>query len=355
MRIEKNYYERDTSFIGAHYQPAVMLDLALSRDIDSHALLRGTRLFMDDMLTGHKLISPDQFLRLLKNGQELLNADDTSFLFGQRLFPGFFGPTSQVLALETNLRNTLMHLCDAHVILSPLCTPRYFESHSHLYIYWLDNCGADTLHTFLIEAYMTAIASMAARMSSKSLPWHFYFTHPEPRYIEQYWVHLNEHLSFNQQLNMMRIPLEHATQPWSRCSPVSLQLASLGSKAQLSDIGFEGSFLDTLYAFLKNNIRENLQLENVAEAFGISATSLKRKLLKHNTHFQHELDLARKHVALYLYLIKGYKHHEVADHLGFNDMNNFRRAFKRWTGLTPSDYCKTSIPDSFLGMVALNH
>jgi AraC-like DNA-binding protein len=45
------------------------------------------------------------------------------------------------------------------------------------------------------------------------------------------------------------------------------------------------------------------------------------------------LDLARKHVALYLYQVKGYQHHEVADYLRFNDINNFRRAFKRWTGL----------------------
>ncbi|MDO8962381.1 MAG: AraC family transcriptional regulator ligand-binding domain-containing protein [Methylophilus sp.] len=335
MRIQSNYFERDTGFIAAHHQPAIMLDLAMSRDVDSHLLLRGTQLFLEDMLTGHKLISPAQFLTLLSNGQKLLKGEDISFLFGQQILPGFNGPASQVFNHALNLRQALIHLCEYHTLLSPLCTPRYFESESHFFIYWLDNCGAGALHTFLIEAHMTAVTRMASKMSQQTLPWRFNFTHEEPRYVEQYWVHLNEEVSFNQQLNMMSIPLEYANQTWSQSALVSLQLATLGSKMQLHDLGWQQSFLDTLYDYLRQNIQQNLQLDTVATAFGMSSASLKRKLLKHDTHFQEQLDLARKHVALYLYQIKGYQHHDVADYLRFNDINNFRRAFKRWTGLPP--------------------
>lgn len=336
MGIKCNSYERDTAFIAAHHQPAIMLDLAMSRNVNSHALLRGTQLFLDDMLTGRKLISPAQFLTLLNNGQQLLKADDTSFLFGQRLLPGFYGPASQVLNHSLNLRDALMHLCAYHALLCPLLTPRYFNNNSHLFIYWLDNCGASTQQPFLVEAYMTAITRMAAKMSAERLPWRFNFTHAEPRYIEQYWVNLNEDVAFDQQLNMMSIPLANANKTWLQSAPISLQLATLGSKTQIDEIGWHESFLDSLYNYLRDNIQQNLQLESVAAAFGMSAATLKRKLLKHNTHFQEQLDFARKHVALYLYQIKGYQHQQVADYLRFNDINNFRRAFKRWTGLPPS-------------------
>lgn len=335
MDLQPRGFERDTSFIAAHHQPAVMLDLAISRDADSHAILRGTQLFLEDMLTGNKLISPAQFLTMLDNSQKLLNAYDTSFLFGQQILPGYYGPASQVFNHADNLRQALIHLCNYHALLSPLCTPRYFESHSHFYIFWLDNCGAGSQLVFLMEAYMTAVTRMAARMSNLALPWRFSFTHAEPRYIEQYWVHLNEDITFNQQLNMMSIPQADANKAWSQSAPISLQLATLGSSIQLDELGWNASFLDTLYDYLKQHIQQNLQLEAVAAAFGMSAASLKRKLLKHNTHFQEQLDLVRKHVALYLYQVKGYQHHEVADYLHFNDLNNFRRAFKRWTGLPP--------------------
>jgi len=66
-----------------------------------------------------------------------------------------------------------------------------------------------------------------------------------------------------------------------------------------------------------------------------SPATLKRKLHKHCTHFQAQHDLARKHVALYLYQIKGMSNEAVADYLNFNDPANFRRSFKRCTGSTP--------------------
>lgn len=331
-----NYYMQDTAFIPAHHLPAMMLDLAMSRNVDSHALLRGTQLFLEDMLTGHKCITPTQFLTLLENSQQLLKADDTSFLFGQRIFPGFFGPASQGLNHASNLREALIHLCHYHAILSPLCTPRYFESDSHFFIYWQNNCGANSIQeAHLVEAYMTAVVRLSADKALGMLPWRFNFSHSEPRYIEQYWVHLNEDVHFDQQLNMMHIPLEHAQASWTQSAPVSLQLATLGSKIQLNEIGFNESFLDALYNYLREHIQHNVQLETVANAFKMSPASLKRKLLKHNTHFQAQLDLVRKHVALYLYQIKGYQHQEVAEYLHFNDINNFRRAFKRWTGFPP--------------------
>ena len=41
-------------------------------------------------------------------------------------------------------------------------------------------------------------------------------------------------------------------------------------------------------------------------------------------------------VALYLYQVKGYSNDQVASHLHFHDATNFRRSFKRWTGVPPS-------------------
>ena len=34
--------------------------------------------------------------------------------------------------------------------------------------------------------------------------------------------------------------------------------------------------------------------------------------------------------------MRGYSNDEVASYLRFNDTTNFRRSFKRWTGLAPS-------------------
>ena len=45
MTVKTPWYECDSRFIAAHYQPAALIDLAISREIDTHRLLRGTGLF----------------------------------------------------------------------------------------------------------------------------------------------------------------------------------------------------------------------------------------------------------------------------------------------------------------------
>lgn len=92
--------------------------------------------------------------------------------------------------------------------------------------------------------------------------------------------------------------------------------------------------LSAVYDYLSDNIRCSSTLEQAAHAFAVSPATLKRYLARHGSHFQAELDQVRAHVSLRL-MHRGYDNDGVARHLGFHDANNFRRSFKRWTGLTP--------------------
>jgi AraC-like DNA-binding protein len=94
--------------------------------------------------------------------------------------------------------------------------------------------------------------------------------------------------------------------------------------------------LAALYDHLLPRYREAPSLDEAATAFGMSSATLKRRLALHGTHYQAELDLVRTHVALYLLLLQGRSNDAVAAELGFHDRHNFRRSFKRWTGLAPS-------------------
>lgn len=335
MTLKNTWYESDSRFIPGHYQPATLIDLALSRDIDSHRLLRGTGLFHDDILAGQTRLSPQQFLALIDNSRRLLDADDSSFLFGQRLLPGHYGPASHALRHAQNLHQALDTLVQQQTLLSPLAAPRLVMDDKHAYFYWLDSCGAGEQWRFLLEASMTSIVAMSRSQSGQRLPWECSFSHAEPRYVEQYWVHLGEETQFKRPLDLMRIPREYLVRPWPNCSATVGQVARQEAQGQIDQLGFTASFVDCVYRYLQAHVREAPSLEQAAFAFAVSPATLKRKLQKHHTGFQQQVDLVRKHVALYLYQIKGFSNEEVAEYLSFNDAANFRRSFKRWTGSTP--------------------
>lgn len=336
MTLKTTWYESDSRFIPGHYQPATLIDLALSRDIDSHRLLRGTGLFHEDILAGQTRLSPQQFLGLINNSRRLLDADDSSFLFGQRLLPGHYGPASHALRHAQNLHQALDTLVRQPALLSPLAAPRLVLDEKHAYVYWLDSCGATEQWRFLLEASMTSLIAMSRALSGQRLPWECSFSHAEPRYVEQYWVHLGEHTQFRRPFDFMRIPREYLAMTWPGASATAGQVARQEAELQIVKSGFAISFVDCLYRYLQTHIRQAPSLEQAASAFAMSPATLKRKLHKHGTGFQQQVDLVRKHVALYLYQVKGFSNEQVADYLRFTDAANFRRSFKRWTGSTPN-------------------
>lgn len=332
-----NGYDSDSRFIAAHHLPAALIDLARSRHIDTHHLLRGCGLFYEDIITGTAQLSPQQFLRLIANARRLLDAADSSFLYGQRLWPGHYGAASLLLEQADHLLQALERLSQYRALLSPLLTPVLRLDEQYLHLYWRESCAMGEQTLFLLEASMTAVVALARRQQHEQLPWRFQFAHPEPAYVEQYWVHLGDALAFDCPCTVMSVPREYLLRPWPGAGSTAQQVARQACDAQLNTWGWQTSFLDQLHDHLLAQLRQPLSLERVACAFATSPASFKRRLARQGTHFQEQLDCARRDLALYLYQVKGYGNDEVAQMLGFNDNTNLRRSFKRWTGRLPSE------------------
>jgi AraC-like DNA-binding protein len=69
----------------------------------------------------------------------------------------------------------------------------------------------------------------------------------------------------------------------------------------------------------------------------LSVRSLQRKLQQGGTSFRKLLDRTREDLARQYICDNGVDLTEIAFLLGFSEHSAFSRAFKRWTGRTPSD------------------
>lgn len=83
--------------------------------------------------------------------------------------------------------------------------------------------------------------------------------------------------------------------------------------------------------------------EKVADALGTSSRSLHRKLKDLGTSFKTILDDTRKHLALQYIKEPELSMTTITYQLGFSDSNSFSRSFKRWTGISPSEYRKKTL------------
>ncbi len=78
----------------------------------------------------------------------------------------------------------------------------------------------------------------------------------------------------------------------------------------------------------------------VAKQLGMSTRTLKRKLAEHDTTFSALRDDQRRQRALLLLDNRDLSIGEVATRLGYSELPNFTRAFRKWTGMTPVGYRK---------------
>ncbi len=77
--------------------------------------------------------------------------------------------------------------------------------------------------------------------------------------------------------------------------------------------------------------------EDVPRTLGMSSRTLQRRLADEGTTYHQILNRTREQLAC-AYIRESWSVTEVAFTLGFGDTSSFSRAFKRWTGMVPSEY-----------------
>lgn len=83
-------------------------------------------------------------------------------------------------------------------------------------------------------------------------------------------------------------------------------------------------------------------IQQITDGIGMSARTLQRRLKKHGTSFQALLDeWLAKEASKYL-LEENLTVEATSALLGYNDEANFRRAFKRWYGVSTGEYRETN-------------
>jgi AraC-like DNA-binding protein len=78
----------------------------------------------------------------------------------------------------------------------------------------------------------------------------------------------------------------------------------------------------------------------IGRSLGMSRRTLQRRLSERGVTFGQVLDSVRRDAALLAISRPGTSVYEVALSCGFDDVKALRRAFRRWTGRSPSEYRK---------------
>ena len=109
----------------------------------------------------------------------------------------------------------------------------------------------------------------------------------------------------------------------------------------ISGESFTGVVQQMLYKAIPSG---EFSVEDIAVALGISSRTLQRNLSAEGTKFNQELQNVQKLLALSYLKKPEMTTDEVAYLIGYAEVSSFSRAFKKWTGMTITEY-KNSTDD----------
>ncbi len=170
-------------------------------------------------------------------------------------------------------------------------------------------------------------------------PVEVHLMHPRPSYADVYEKHFETRVLFDAPANTIVMHKSRLACPMLQANPIVAGLFELQVR-RIEDRLKEG---EGISGRVRDGLAEDLRagtasMETTARRLGMGVATLRRRLEEEGTTFSDIVDDLRKQLAERHLAVPSATVSEVAFLLGFSDVRAFGRAFRRWTGQSPSEY-----------------
>ena len=164
------------------------------------------------------------------------------------------------------------------------------------------------------------------------------FIYPEPESRSEYERIFRCPVLFGQKDNSLTIPLSVIYTPILYSNPEMLKYFENYAQEFLAEMEHENEYARTVTRIILSKLDdEALSIKKVAKEMSISVRTLQNRLKEEGVVFSELLTDTRKKLAK-KYLTEDYSVEQITYLLGFSEPSVFRKAFKKWSGVTPRQY-----------------
>lgn len=327
-------------FIRANYAE-ILLQLIQERgQSENGRILRQARLAAHQLDDPEGHLSLAQFERLVRVALEDTGDPALGLHFGERLKFTTHGPLSQAAVSCANIREALELLIKYYRIRFASIDLRFFVDGSEAVISLDEQLGLGDLKPFLVEALFVSIMDVNMLLFGTKLlhGGSCRISYPEPAYGDQYRRYFYDALSFDTGVNELRFQADNLGLPLALANPVAKRLAEQKCEEELASLQTREPAIARVRRILESAGERLPGMEEVAERLFMSSRTLRRQMQAEGVSFNDLLAEIRMERAKRL-LREGHRGiDDIAHSLGYSDPSNFGRAFRKWTGLSPSAY-----------------
>lgn len=204
----------------------------------------------------------------------------------------------------------------------------------------LDDSDVDEdLRQFLVERDFAAWANAAWEMRPGGFPARSaQFRFPRPAYAWRFDKLCGVRPSFDAPINGVLLDAATLDTPLPQANPTMARMCEEQCRQLLARRRVRAGFAGQIRDRLLRSPGEIPSLDAVADELHMANRSLRRRLDEEGTSFRALVNEVRQTLAEELLTSTNMKLSEIADRLGYTEPAAFITAFRRWKGLSPSEY-----------------
>jgi AraC-like DNA-binding protein len=291
-------------------------------------------------LADPSLIIPYTVLRkLILDALVITNEPALGLLLGGRLAANSHGILGYAAMTSSTLRQAVELLVRYLPVRTSLLLLRYEIDGDMVRLIFAEPTPLGDIRRPVLEGVMLTMKNLLDHITMGACCIsHVAFPFEAPAYVALARDLFQCEVQYGQSWTGFALPLSVLDQALNLADPAAFQSAILICQSELDKLTRNESLGAQLRRIMLENQGQFPSLNVTAQRFHLTPRTLHRRLLREGTSFKEILEDVRHMLALEHIQTGHLTFQEIAYALGYTDIANFRRAFKRWERVAPSEY-----------------
>jgi len=321
------------------YMTRGLVEAAVELGADRDRLLEGTGLSHETLALPDARLSYAQLEALEANALRLTNNPAFGLHFGHHMHLAHIGVIALAMMSSPTAGAALRVALQYYRSVTPAWEIELRVEGDRGFVESRPTIARGALQTVATEALIVGFHGLATQVLGRSpRALVIRVNHPKPSHHADYARFFDCPVLFDQDSLVAEFDASELDEPLAGYDPAMAARAEQYCAAEAArSFAFDG-LVSQVRRLLASFDAGQANLASVARALQTSPRSLRRALYDMGTSFQELLDETRKARAEGWIRFTDMTIEQVSRQLGFRDIRGFRRAFRRWTGRTPSEF-----------------
>jgi len=312
--------------------PWVLVETVKARGVSAEAVLAGTELEPEVFASPEARISYDEYGVMIRNALRLTGDSGLGLQVGKNLGATQMG----VFGLALMNSPTVGKALDLWLRYAPVLAPSWDFTLSieppRAFLLLREWIPRRPVEVYATELLLSAFDTIGRQLSGGPLPVRrVHLAYARPPHAERYLEFYDVPMSFDQGVTAIEFDASLLEAPIRCTDPATSRLANWYCAEQLSLDATPEGLVARVRVLLATAVRSPPDLEQLARTLQISTRTLRRSLQQMSTSYRQLLEESRRTDVKAPARSSLLSVEAMAAHLGFRDVQSFRRAFKSRT------------------------